>query len=88
MPTDPEEAAVVGLLAVAPGRKAHGIGRVLLRAATDRLSGLGYKRAVLHALVDNAQAVRLYESEGWVAVGAEYEHLLLKRPSRTFARAL
>ncbi len=88
MRTDPEDAAVVGLLAVAPGQQARGLGRVLLRAVTDCLFDLGYKQAVLHALVDNAPAVRLYESQGWVAVGEEYEHSLLKRPLRTFARAL
>jgi len=88
MPTDPEGAAVVGLLAVAPERQTHGLGRALLRAATDRLSHLGYVQAVLHALIDNAPAVRLYESEGWEALGAEYEHPLLKRPLRTFTRSL
>jgi ribosomal protein S18 acetylase RimI-like enzyme len=88
MVTDPEGAAVVALLAVAPGRQTRGLGRALLRAVTDRLADLGYEEAVLHALVDNTQAVRLYESEGWAAVGPEYEHTLLKRPLRTFARSL
>ncbi len=71
MRTDPEDAAVVGLLAVAPGQQTRGLGRLLLRAATDRLSRLGYKQAVLHALLNNTLAVPLYESEGWVAVGSE-----------------
>lgn len=88
MPTDPKDAAVVGLLAVAPEQQTRGLGRVLLRAITDQLSSSGYSEAVLHALIDNALAVRLYQSEGWEAVGDEYEHSLLKRPLRTFARSL
>lgn len=88
LPSDPPESAVLGLLAVSPGRQTHGLGRGLLRAATDRLSELGYEQAVLHALIDNVLAVRLYESEGWTAIGAEYEHSLLKRPMRTYARSL
>lgn len=87
-PSDPEDAAIVGLLAVAPGQQTRGLGRALLGAATDELSQRGYRRAVLHALLDNTPAVRLYESEGWVAVGEEYEHSLLKRPMRTFERLL
>jgi ribosomal protein S18 acetylase RimI-like enzyme len=88
MPTDPPDAAVIGLLAVTPGHQTRGLGRALLRAATDDLMQLGYEKAVLHALVDNVPAVQLYESEGWAAVGAEYEHSLLKRPIRTFRRSL
>ncbi|HEV7183163.1 MAG TPA: GNAT family N-acetyltransferase [Leifsonia sp.] len=87
-PDDPKGAAVVGLLAVAPYEQARGLGRHLLRSATTRLAALGYERAVLHALVDNTTAVRLYESEGWEAIGDPYEHSLLKRPARTYARAL
>ncbi|WIB65774.1 GNAT family N-acetyltransferase [Curtobacterium sp. MCBD17_040] len=88
MRTDPEDAAVVGLLAVDPAQQAGGVGRALLRAATDQLAALHYSRAVLHALVDNTPAVHLYESEGWRALGEEYEHTLLHRPLRTFARDL
>ncbi|WP_169795818.1 GNAT family N-acetyltransferase [Curtobacterium ammoniigenes] len=88
MPTDPPDAAVVSLLAVAPGRQTRGLGRTLLRAVTQHLSASGYARAVLHALVDNRPAVSLYESEGWRPVGDEYEHALLKRPLRTYERLL
>jgi GNAT superfamily N-acetyltransferase len=78
----------MGLLAVTPGHQTRGLGRALLRAATDDLTQLGYEKAVLHALVDNVPAVQLSESEGWASVGAEYEHSLLKRPIRTFRRSL
>lgn len=88
MATDPEDAAVVGLLAVDPALHGEGRGRALLRAVVDRLSELGHEQAVLHALLDNIGAIQLYESEGWVAQGSVYEHSLLKRPLRTFARPL
>ncbi|MFZ7086585.1 GNAT family N-acetyltransferase [Curtobacterium sp. RRHDQ10] len=88
MQTDPEGAAVVGLLAVDPGQQTVGLGRALLRAVTERLAALQYSRAVLHALVDNVPAVHLYESEGWRADGEEHDHALLHRPVRTFARTL
>jgi len=88
MATDPKDAAVVGLLAVSPDRQHRGTGRALLKAATNQLAHAGYEEAVLHALVDNVSALRLYQSEGWVAVGEEYEHSLLKRPLRTFAHRL
>lgn len=84
MPTDPPDAAVVSLLAVAPGEQTRRLGRTLLRAVTRHLNASGYARAVLHALVDNRPAVRLYESEGWQPVGEEYEHTLHKRPVRTY----
>ena len=88
MVTDPVDAAVVGLLAVDPASLGEGRGRALLRAVTAELAGRGHEQAVLHALVDNQAAITLYESEGWVPRGAAYEHSLLKRPTRTFARPL
>lgn len=79
---------MLGLLATDPGKQARGLGRALLREAARELGALGYERAVLHALLDNAPAVHLYESEGWVAAGETYEHELLKRPLRAFIRRL
>jgi ribosomal protein S18 acetylase RimI-like enzyme len=43
----------------------RGLGRALLRVATDRLRELGYVEAVLWVVPDNQRARRLYESEGW-----------------------
>lgn len=88
MPTDPPGAAVVGLLAVHLSRQAHGVGRTLLQAIARQLAEAGYEQAVLHALLDNRPALGLYRSEGWRAVGEEYEHSLLKRPLRTFSPVL
>lgn len=88
MPTDPSQAAVVGLLAVDPNRQARGLGRILLHGVSRQLRIAGYEQAVLHALLDNRAALALYEAEGWVAVGDSFSHSLLGRPVQTFARTL
>lgn len=49
-----------------PDHWGRGAGRILLRAATDRLTDLGFSEAVLWVVTDNRRARRLYESEGWV----------------------
>jgi ribosomal protein S18 acetylase RimI-like enzyme len=43
----------------------RGLGRALLRVATDRLSELGYVEAVLWVVPDNQRARWLYEAAGW-----------------------
>jgi len=86
--TDPSEAPVVALLAVAPGAQGRGLGSSLLSAITAELARRGYKLAVLHVLVDNYQAVRLYESKGWQPLGEPFQHSLLKRPTQTYALVL
>jgi ribosomal protein S18 acetylase RimI-like enzyme len=78
----------VGLLAVAPEAQGRGLGERLLAAAVAELRAAGHERALLNVLADNAAAVRLYERSGWSAVGGEYEHPLLRRPTRTYAIAL
>jgi ribosomal protein S18 acetylase RimI-like enzyme len=84
IPADPADAAVLGLLAVAPGAQRRGLARALLRAAMAGARDAGYPRLVLHVLADNPAAVRLYESEGWRPLGAPFEHSLLRRMSQTY----
>ena len=50
---------------VDPDHWGGGIGRALLRSATDALVADGYRDAVLWVVPENARARRLYESEGW-----------------------
>jgi ribosomal protein S18 acetylase RimI-like enzyme len=52
-------------LAVAPAHRRHGLGRTLLRAAGDRLDGLGSRRQ--HAIVvgTDLRAVAFWEATGW-----------------------
>ena len=84
LPSDPPDAAVVGLLAIAPDAQGHGLGGTLLASAADALARSGHERAVLHVLADNLPAVRLYERQGWMSWGAPFPHALLKRPTQTY----
>lgn len=84
LPGDPVDAPVIGLLAVAPGAQGRGVASALMDAVAAELAQKGHKRSVLHALLDNLPAVRLYASKGWRPVGEVYQHTLLKRPMRTF----
>ena len=47
-----------------------GLGRELLRAASDELHGLGFGEAVLWVVDENARARRFYEIAGWAWDGA------------------
>lgn len=82
--SDPVDAAVLGLVAVAPEAQGAGLGRQLLRAIETDLASLGYRQIVLHVLADNAVAVRLYESEGWKRQGEPFDHTLLHRPTQSY----
>lgn len=83
-PTDPEDAAYLSLLAVAPRAQGRGIGRRLLRSAVDEAARAGHRRCVLHALDDNAPALGLYRGAGFRAVGDPFPHPLSGRPTRVW----
>ena len=84
LPTDPPDAPVVALLAVRPAVQGSGLGAILLSAVAIELARHDYRRAVLHVLAENHTAVRLYEREGWRALGEPFQHSLLKRPTQTY----
>ena len=84
LPTDPPDAAVVGLLAIAPDAQGLGLGGTLLARVAGDLARRGHERAVLHVLADNHPAVRLYERQGWMPWDAPFPHSLLKRPTQTY----
>lgn len=83
-PADPPAAAYLSLFAVAPGRQGSGLGGRLLRAVHERIASAGYDEAVLHVLVENAVAVGLYRSQGWVEVGERFPHPLNGSATGTF----
>ena len=81
---DPGDAAYLALLAVDPRVQGRGLGRSLLRAAVDAAGRAGHHRCLLHALDDNAPALRLYRSAGFQPVGAAFPHALSGRPTRAW----
>ncbi len=64
----PADAAYVDELAVAPWARGSGIGRGLLRACIQEAGREGKSRVTLMVTADNAPALALYRSEGFVSV--------------------
>jgi ribosomal protein S18 acetylase RimI-like enzyme len=81
---DPEDAAYLSLLAVAPRAQGHGLGRSLLRAAVAEAARAGHERCLLHALEENAPALRLYANAGFRPHGEVFPHALSGRPTRAW----
>jgi mycothiol synthase len=63
-------AGVVGHVGVLPAWRGRGLGRVLVRWALRRFAAQGLDRAELSVVAANADALHLYESEGFVTVVA------------------
>lgn len=61
--------AELGNLAVRPGRRARGIGRLLLARVLSEAAGCGARRVFLEVRESNSVARRLYESAGFRIVG-------------------
>ncbi len=71
-------------------RRAHrrtGLGRRLLHALEDRARQLGYRRVILETGTAQPEAMSLYDSEGFVPIGA-YGHHRCSPLSRSFAKDL
>jgi len=69
------EAAVVHLLAVKQALRGQGLSRKLLRACIEEVRARGMRSLRLDATVNNAPAIALYESEGFVRVGEGVQHI-------------
>lgn len=65
-----ELVAVIHLLVVREGWRGGGVARKLLRACLNRERARDMRTARLDATANNAPAIALYESEGFVQVGA------------------
>lgn len=81
---DPADAAYLSLLAVVPRAQGRGVGRELLEAAVTAAGRAGHPRVVLHALEDNAPAVRLYRGAGFRPAGEPFAHPLSGRSTRAW----
>ena len=53
---------------VAPAARGTGLGRALVRALADHARAQGLARLVLQTGLEQPEAVRLYESEGWTPI--------------------
>ncbi len=80
----------VHALNVDPDVWGRGVGRALLRAATDHLLGEGYEEAVLWVATGNVRARRFYERAGWRddQVEREEEVLGITAHERRYRRQL
>lgn len=52
-----------------PAAQGRGLGRIMLRALLEQAEHRGAKQVILEVRVDNAAAIALYQSEGFVTVG-------------------
>ena len=68
-PAADRPAAVLAYVAVAVAQRRRGIGRVLVRHASQRARTMGVSAMVLTVFATNEAAQRLYESAGWVRTG-------------------
>lgn len=64
-----QHVALLGTLAVDPGRHGQGVGHAMLTDAIERLKADGVRRIELYAESDNAQALRFYGKLGFVHEG-------------------
>jgi ribosomal protein S18 acetylase RimI-like enzyme len=59
---------------VAPDRRKQGIGRELLRRIEDSARAVSAEAIWLHVHADNAPAIRMYESNGYLREGREEDY--------------
>ena len=67
---DEPDALFLGTIAVDREYRGRGLGRYLVRAALARAQNAGFSRVYLSVNALNAQARRLYESDGFTLVKA------------------
>lgn len=70
-----DEVAVVHILTTRPEWRGRGISRKLLRASLDEARRRGMRTARLDVTVNNAPAIELYRSEGFVRIGCQAQEI-------------
>ncbi|MBV8627595.1 MAG: GNAT family N-acetyltransferase [Paraburkholderia sp.] len=58
-----------------PGHQGIGVGKLLMRAASDWARAQGEKQLYLYVLEGNTQAIAFYERQGWQPAGAEPDQM-------------
>lgn len=69
-------------MGVAPPYRGRGLGRLLLRRATEILVNHGVWRIHCDTAAANARMIHLFESEGWTRLAAEEQPVTVPRSSR------
>ena len=82
-----ELAAYIETIEVHPAWRGRGIGSELLRRAEKSARAAGACAIGLHVRVENATAIRLYESHGYTCRGRE-EYYYARQPAFLYAKLL
>ncbi len=83
-----ESAAYIQTLEVHPAFRSRGIGAELLGRAEDSARTAGALSIALHVDVENATAIRLYESRGYTRRGREESYYARHRAAFVYAKPL
>ena len=73
---------------VAPDRRKQGIGRELLRRVEDSARAASVQAIWLHVHAENAPAIRLYESNGYLREGREENYYALGHAALIYGKSL
>ncbi len=83
-----ESAAYIQTIEVHPAFRSRGIGAELLGRAEDSARTAGALSIWLHVDVENATAIRLYESRGYTRQGREENYYARHRAAFIYAKPL
>ncbi len=83
-----ESAAYIQTLEVHPAFRGRGIGAELLVHAEESARSAGARIIALHVDIENAAAIRLYESRGFVRKGREEHYYARHRAAFAYAKPL
>jgi ribosomal-protein-alanine N-acetyltransferase len=80
--------AYIQTLEVMPDRRAQGVGGELLRRVEGSARAVGAEGIWLHVDAENAEAIRLYEANGYVCEGKEENFYARRRAALVYAKPL
>jgi ribosomal-protein-alanine N-acetyltransferase len=83
-----EPVAYIQTLEVHPAFRSRGIGAELLMRAEESARAAGAQSIALHVDVENAAAIRLYESRGYAREGREEHYYARHRAAFIYAKTL